>query len=83
MACGAPVICSDAGSLVEVVGNSALTFPAQEEAALVDRLHQIMTDTPLRQALRRLGLARAQQFSWQRTAEATLDLYHRLNTHQL
>ena len=83
MACGAPVICSDAGSLVEVVGNSALIFPAQEEAALVDRLHQIMTDTPLRQELRRLGLARAQQFSWQRTAEATLDLYHRLNTHQL
>jgi glycosyltransferase involved in cell wall biosynthesis len=83
MACGAPVICSDAGSLVEVAGNSALTFPAQDEAALVDRLHQIMTDTPLRQELRRLGLARAQQFSWQRTAEATLDLYHRLNTHQL
>lgn len=83
MACGVPVICSDTGSLVEVVGNSALTFPAQDEAALVDRLHQIMTDAPLRQELRRLGLARSQQFSWQRTAEATFDLYCRLNTHQL
>lgn len=83
MACGVPVICSDTGSLVEVAGNSALTFPAQNEAALVERLHQIMTDAPLRQELRRLGLARAQQFSWQRTAEATFDLYCRLNTHQL
>lgn len=83
MACGVPVICSDTGSLVEVVGNSALTFPAQDEAALIDRLHQIMTDTPLRQELRRLGLARAQQFSWQRTAEATFALYCRLNGHQL
>ncbi len=83
MACGAPVICSDTGSLVEVAGNSALTFPAQDEAALVDRLHQIMTDAPLRQELRRLGLARAQQFSWQSTAAATFDLYCRLTTHQL
>lgn len=83
MACGAPVICSDTGSLLEVVGHSALTFPAQDEAALAVRLHQIMTDAPLRQELRRMGLARAQQFSWQRTAEATFDLYCRLNNYQL
>lgn len=83
MACGVPVICSDTGSLVEVVGANALTFPAQNEGALVDRLHQVMADAPLRQELRRLGLARAQQFSWQRTAEATFDLYCRLNAHQL
>jgi glycosyltransferase involved in cell wall biosynthesis len=74
MACGTPVICSDTGSLVEVVGESALTFPATDESALVTLLHQI-DDSILRQELRRTGLARAQQFSWRQTALATLALY--------
>lgn len=78
MACGAPVICSDAGSLIEVAGDHALTFPAHDEAALADRFHQIMNDNTLRQELTRAGLARAQHFSWRQTASATFDLYDRL-----
>ena len=74
MACGTPVICSDTGSLVEVVGDSALTFPAADESALVALLHQI-DDVLLRQELQGAGLVRAQQFSWQQTALATIDLY--------
>lgn len=75
MACGVPVICSDTGSLVEVAGDHALIFPAHNEAALVDRFHQMVNDHTLRQDLTRASLARAQQFSWQQTASATLALY--------
>lgn len=75
MACGAPVICSDIGSLVEVVGESALTFPATAEDALVDLLHRFMAEDGLRQTLRQAGLARARQFSWQRTAQETYECY--------
>ena len=74
MACGTPVICSDTGSLVEVVGESALTFPAADESGLVALLHRV-DDLLLRQELRCAGLLRAQQFSWRQTALATLDLY--------
>lgn len=83
MACGVPVICSDIGSLTEVVGESALTFPATTEAALVDQLHRVANDATLRQTLRQAGLARAQQFSWQRTAQETYERYGLLNKHQL
>lgn len=75
MACGVPVICSDTGSLVEVAGEDALTFPAHDEAALVDRLHALMHDATLRHDLAQAGLARAQGFSWQQTALATVELY--------
>ena len=83
MACGVPVVCSDIGSLVEVVGESALTFPATAEGALVDLLHRLMAEDKLRQTLRQAGLARAHQFSWQRTAQATYACYGALNKHQL
>ncbi len=83
MACGVPVICSDAGSLLEVVGDNALIFPALDEDALVARLHEFFADAASRQALRAGGLARAQQFSWQQTARATLDLYHAVLNRQL
>lgn len=78
MACGTPVICSDSGSLVEVAGDSALTFPAQDEEGLVSCLHQAANDAALRTDLRRGGLARAQHFSWQQTAQATCALYRTL-----
>lgn len=83
MACGVPVICSDTGSLVEVVGESALVFPAHEEAALVALLHRFVGDAALGQELRQAGLTRAQQFSWHRTARATYEVYCALNNHQL
>jgi len=83
MACGVPVICSDAGSLVEVAGDNALIFPAHAEAALVARLHELLDDGALRHRLACAGVARAQQFSWQQTARATLDLYQTVLNHQL
>ncbi len=83
MACGVPVLCSDAGSLVEVVADNALIFPASDEDALVARLHELFADATLRHDLRAAGLARAQQFSWQQTARATLERYQTVFNHQL
>lgn len=83
MACGVPVICSDANSLVEVAGASALTFPANEEAALAGLFQRVASDAALRQALSQAGRARAQRFSWQQTARETYELYGALNTYQL
>lgn len=78
MACGVPVICSDTGSLVEVAGAAALTFPAHDEAGLVKRLHELMQDTTARHDLVQAGCARAQQFSWEQAALTTVELYETL-----
>lgn len=75
MACGAPVICSDAPSLLEVAGDAALTFPAEETGGLVRALTTLFADESLRADLTRRGQERSRRFSWQRTAQETLAVY--------
>ncbi|MEM7533311.1 MAG: glycosyltransferase family 1 protein [Chloroflexota bacterium] len=78
MACGTPVLCSDASSVGEVARGYALLFDpyAQDpEAALVEKLKPFIEDSTLRQELCVLGLKRASEFSWQQTAEETVRMY--------
>ena len=83
MACGTPVLCSDAPSLMEVAGDCALTFPVRGDATqsrdeLVNGI-SLMVDQPyLRDELRQRGLARSELFSWQRTAAHTIEVYESL-----
>ncbi|MBV9789225.1 MAG: glycosyltransferase family 4 protein [Chloroflexi bacterium] len=72
MSVGTPVVSSDAGALVEVVGDAALIVPATDVTQMAEALVRITQDEPLRSELRAKGLARAQQFSWQATAKQTL-----------
>ncbi|MCX6047405.1 MAG: glycosyltransferase, partial [Chloroflexi bacterium] len=78
MACGTPVLCSQIPSLLEIIGDSALTFPAHDEAALAASLALLINQSALRAALRSTGLAQAQNFSWQRTAQATIAVYDQI-----
>ena len=75
MACGTPVLCSDAPALPEVVGDAALTLPPTEVAAWTETLHRVLRDEGLRETLRRKGLERARQFSWEETARRTLHAF--------
>jgi glycosyltransferase involved in cell wall biosynthesis len=69
MACGAPVICSRAGSLPEVAGDAALLVDPLNSDAIADGLQKVLANRDLRADLRERGLARAAQFSWDATAE--------------
>lgn len=75
MACGTPVICSNAPAMPEVVDDGAITVPPTEVDAWVDALTQVLRDKELRENLRQKGLARAKQFSWKRTAQLTLTAF--------
>ncbi len=75
MACGAPVVCSEAASLPEVVGDAAVRVPPDDVAALASALARVLKQPELAADLRARGLARARQFSWRRAAEATLAIY--------
>ena len=72
MASGVPVVMSNATALPEVAGDAALMFDPADLAALVAALHRVLSDADLRAALIARGVARAQQFTWRRTAEITL-----------
>jgi glycosyltransferase involved in cell wall biosynthesis len=75
MACGTPVVSSNATSLPEVVGEAALMVTPGKVEELVQALRQVLQSSVLRQQLRERGLQRAKLFSWERTAQETLRVY--------
>jgi glycosyltransferase involved in cell wall biosynthesis len=77
MARGTPVACSDTSSLPEVAGEAALYFDPLDVAAIARSIESLLQDVALRARLRRAGLERAQRFTWEQTAHATLESYDR------
>lgn len=63
MACGAPVVCGEAGALPEVVGDAALLVNPRDLAAITGGLASVLADTTLRSDLQARGLARAARFT--------------------
>lgn len=79
MACGTPVVCSNAGALQEVLGNAALFVAPTDSEALASAIQQLLTDSALAGELSLRGMARAQEFTWRRTARETLRVYETLS----
>lgn len=78
MAAGAPVICSNAASLPEVCGDAALFFNPKDATTLTEHMKKIIADATLRKELSQKGFAQAKKFSWQKSAEKLLVLFHAL-----
>ncbi|MBK9121844.1 MAG: glycosyltransferase family 4 protein [Chloroflexi bacterium] len=75
MASGTPVICSDAGSLPEIVGDAGLLVNADEPEAVAAAILRLRDDISLRTSLVERGLQRAALYTWERTAAELADLY--------
>lgn len=67
MAVGTPVLCADASSLPEVVGDAALTLDPDDVDAWVDAWTRIGDDVALRTRLTEAGRRRAAAFTWDAT----------------
>jgi glycosyltransferase involved in cell wall biosynthesis len=75
MASGTPVITSNVSSLPEVVGDAALMIDPYEPEAIADAMHRVLEDEALRADLSRRGLARAREFSWERSVARVREIY--------
>ena len=78
MACGTPVITSNTSSLLEIAAGAAETTDPYDAEALAAALVTLATSVDRRRDLAVRGVERAQQFSWTRTAQEMLTLYHRV-----
>jgi glycosyltransferase involved in cell wall biosynthesis len=75
MACGAPVLTSIESSLPEVAGNAAVyVYPLSVES-IADGMLSLATSSESRIVLRANSIARAQNFTWERTARLTAEAY--------
>jgi glycosyltransferase involved in cell wall biosynthesis len=78
MACGTPVVASNVSALPEVVGDAALQVSPLDVEALAGAIEGLLRDDRLRADLRERGLERAAQFSWEKAARQTAEVYHRV-----
>ena len=76
MACGRAVVCSHTSSLPEVVDGAAILFDPYALDEIVRAMADLLLDSELRARMERLGLQRAAHFSWQKTAQRTIEVFH-------
>jgi glycosyltransferase involved in cell wall biosynthesis len=74
MACGVPVVASNAEALVEVLGSAACYVDPLSPAAIAKGLEDLLSDTELRRELRERGLKHARCFTWDRCARRTAEV---------
>ncbi|MBD2517416.1 glycosyltransferase family 4 protein [Nostoc sp. FACHB-973] len=77
MACGTPVITSNLSSLPEVAGDAAILIDPYNTREITEAMEAIATDSALRSRLSNQGIIRCQQFSWEKTGQATAEVLSR------
>ena len=75
MACGAPVVTSNASSMPEIVGEAGLLVDPHDRRQLTEAIERLIVDDDLHHALQEQGVRRAADFSWEKTARETLKAY--------
>ncbi|ARU86609.1 glycosyltransferase family 1 protein [Pseudomonas sp. M30-35] len=78
MSSGVPVVLSRRASLPEVAGGAGSYIDVDDDMGCAQVITQLLEDQQLWQAKRAAGLTRAQQFSWQRCAAVTADVYRQV-----
>jgi glycosyltransferase involved in cell wall biosynthesis len=80
MACGLPVVCSDAASLPEITGPAAILVDPADDLAFAEAVRRVLDDPSRRSDMVARGLEQAARFSWDRTAAAVAAIYRRVAT---
>ncbi len=75
MASGCPVVSTDGGNLADLVGGVGITVPIRDAAALSRGVRDVLSNATRREELRRRGLVRAAEHTWQRCAADTAAVY--------
>lgn len=74
MACGAPVVISDRGSLPEIAGEAGIRVNPNDIIDITDKLNRLFSDELFRIKLQKASLAQSRVYSWDRAAQLTLDV---------
>jgi glycosyltransferase involved in cell wall biosynthesis len=78
MSIGLPVITSNCSSLPEVAGNAAILVDPHDEKDIFRAMLSVVQDKSKRETLKQRGLLRAHEFSWEKAAQATLNVYREI-----
>lgn len=79
MACGCPVITSNAGALLEVAGRGAQVFAPGDSVGMAAAVAELLNDPNTRRCWQGNALTRARDFSWAKAAAETISVYDRIH----
>jgi len=75
MACGTPVVASDRSSMPEVMGDAGVLLSPENPSIWAATLDELLEDADRRRGLAARGASRAAGFTWEKAAQATLEVY--------
>jgi glycosyltransferase involved in cell wall biosynthesis len=75
MACGAPVIASNAPCMPEILGDASMLVPYDRPEVIASAIKQLRDNESLRETLRAKGLQRARMFNYDVSAKQLLDIF--------
>ena len=75
MACGTPVITSNVYSMPEVAGDAAILVDPSDPDAIANAIYKVLANDGLRNEMIKKGLERVKEFTWERCARETLEVY--------
>jgi glycosyltransferase involved in cell wall biosynthesis len=82
LACGTPLVASNAASLPELVGDAGFVLDPDDMQGMAGAILACLVDEPLASELRRRGPEQAARFSWSQTAQQTLAAYGEAAAHE-
>ncbi len=78
MGCNTPVITSNTSCMPEIAGDAALLIYPEDPNDIAEKIHYMLSDEKLRQHFSELGIKRAAEFSWKKSAQDLLSIYLQL-----
>lgn len=78
MACGTPVVTTNAASLPEVVGDAAFALEPDDARQMAGSIISLLIQDSFSEEMKQKGLQQAARFSWQQTVAQTVVVYDRL-----
>jgi len=78
MSCGLPVIAFNNSSLKEVIGDSGILIPPEDDAELEKQILYVLENKKIKSKLRKKSILKSSQFSWTETARKTLNIYRKI-----
>jgi glycosyltransferase involved in cell wall biosynthesis len=74
MACGTPIITSNTNGLKEIAGDAAVLVDPNQPEEIAAAVHNLLSDSNLRNSLTEKSLQRAKMFRWENCAKETLTM---------
>jgi len=78
MMCGAPIVASSVPTMLEILGDAALTAPPHDVESLAKHASLLITDRSLAKEMGLKALRQSQKYTAEKTAKETVDIYKEL-----